>query len=78
MRKTGLAALVFVAVSGGAAHAEFWDAGDWCHRVAAIARSLIGGGAPDHEIIRPPQNIDAQMVLAPPRSDGRERIIVPL
>ena len=81
MRHTGLAAIVLIAVSAGAAHAELFDAPDWAQewyrRVEALAQSLTGGRLPDHEIIRPAENIDPQMALMPPQRHGRARIIIP-
>jgi hypothetical protein len=77
MRQTGLAAILFVAVSTGAAHAELFDALDWCRRVEALARSLIDGHLADREIVKPPGNIDPQMVLVPPQARGTARIIIP-
>ena len=86
MRQIGLAAILFVAVSTGAAHAELCSARDWapdwCRRVEALAQSMIGGRLADHEIIRPPiitppGNIDPQMSLVPPQARGTARIIIP-
>jgi hypothetical protein len=86
MRQTGLAAILFVALSTGAAHAELLDAPDWApdwyRRVEALAQSLIGGRLADHEvvsppIIKPPGNIDPQMALVPPQPRGTARIIIP-
>ena len=77
MRLALLAALVLVAVSSGAAGAQWVDAPDWYHRLAAAARSLIGASPPDHEVIPPPGNIDPKMVLTPPLPSGRMPVIVP-
>jgi hypothetical protein len=86
MRATGFAAIVLVAVSAGAAHAELFDAPDWApdwyRRLEGLAQSLIGGRPPDHgiikpPIIKPPGNIDPQMVLVPPEPLGAMRIITP-
>lgn len=82
MRQTGLAAILVVAVSTGVAHAELFDAPDWCRRVEALAQSLIGGRLADQEIvtppiIKPPGNIDPQMALVPRQPRGAARIIIP-
>ncbi len=82
MRQIGPAAILLVAVSTGGAHAELFDAPDWCRRVEALAQSLIGGRLADREIVKPPiitppGNIDPQMALVPPEPRGTERIIIP-
>ena len=80
MVRIGFAAVVFVAVSAGVAHAEALDAADLNRRAEALVQSLAGalagGSAADREVITPPENIDPQMTLAPPPG-GRARMIVP-
>ena len=86
MRQTGLAAILFVAVSTGGAHAELLRASDWtpdwCRRVEALAQSMIGARLADSEIvkppiIKPPGYIDPQMTLVPRQPRGTARIIIP-
>ena len=76
MHRIGLAAIVLVAVSGGAAHGHTLTAQDLYRRAEALAHSLIGGPAADRDVIAPPADIDPQMAVAPPPG-GRERIINP-
>jgi hypothetical protein len=81
LRQTGLAAILFVALSAGAAEAELFcapdQAPDWCRRVEALAQSLIGERRADHEMIKPPGNIDPQMALVPRQPRGTAGIIIP-
>ena len=85
VRTTGFAAITLVAVSAGAAHAEWTDgwnwAREWSRRVESLARSIAGpltGGPPsDQEIIRPPGDIDPKMVVVPRPDQGRIRTIIP-
>ena len=82
MRQIGLAAILVVAVSAGAAHAELCSAldrapdpapdwaRDWCRRVEGLARALIGGRLADHEIIRPP-------IITPPGNIDPQMSLVP-
>jgi hypothetical protein len=77
MYRIGFAAIVFVAVSAGVAHAEALDAQDLYRRAEALVQSLFGGPAADHEIIAPPGHIDSRMALVPPQPGGTMRMIVP-
>jgi hypothetical protein len=85
MRGVGFATIVLVAVSAGAAHAGSFDTPDWVRdwhrRVEALAHSLsqsmTGGFLADHEIIKPPGNIDPKMVLVPRHPMAPMRTIIP-
>jgi len=73
----GFAAIVLVAaVFSGGAHTEALDARDLYRRTEALVQSLIGGRPADHEIIKPPGNMDPQMALVPP-AGGTMRMIAP-
>jgi len=73
----GFAAIVLVAaVFPGCVHAEALDMGDLYRRAEALVQSLIGGRPANHEIIKPPGNVDPQMALVPPQG-GMMRMIAP-
>jgi hypothetical protein len=80
MSRIGLAAIVLVAVTAGDAQAEAPDAQDLYRRVEALVQSLagalIGGSAPDREVITPPGDTDPRMAVVPP-SSGTMRTIAP-
>jgi hypothetical protein len=70
-----IAAAVMLVASTGAAQAGGPDPLGWCRRVVAFASSLLRP-AVDHEVLAPPGDLDAGMILAPPAS-GTMRVIVP-
>ncbi len=77
MRHLRNAAIVLAAtVCAGGARAEPLDAKDLVRRAEAFVQSLIGGPPPDHDIIRPPGDIDPKMALVPP-AGGTLRLLVP-
>ena len=84
MHATGFAAIMLVAASAGAAHADWNDPDwprDWSRQAQILAQSLAQAltlqGTPDREIIRPPGNIDPKMAVVPRHDQGRMRTIVP-
>ncbi len=76
MYRIGLAVIVLVAVTGGRAEAEALDLCDLYRKAEALAQSVLGTPARDHEIVKPSGNADPKMALAPP-AGGAMRLIEP-
>jgi len=77
MRRDVLALIALIAFSAGAARAEPPNAQDWSGRLDDFLRSLTGKRAADHEIIKPPGDIDRKMVLVPRQPQARMWIVPP-
>jgi hypothetical protein len=67
---------VSAALRPGLAAAEDLDAPAIMRRAEALVQSLIGNPPADHEVIRPPGDIDPKMALAPP-GGGTLQLVVP-
>jgi hypothetical protein len=76
MYRIGLAAIVLVALAGGHAEAKAFDVHDLYRKAEALVQSLFKPAPADHEVIKPPDDIDPRMALAPP-AGGTMRLVEP-
>lgn len=76
MYRIGLAALALAAVAVGRAEAAALDVHDLYRKAEALVQSLFKPAAADHDVVKPPGNIDPKMALAPPEG-GTIRLIEP-
>jgi hypothetical protein len=76
MSRIGFAAIVLGCIACGRAEAEPFDMGDLYRKAEVLVRSLLAAPPSDHEVIKPPGNVDPKMALVPP-SDGTMRLIEP-
>ena len=76
MNRTGLAAVVLVAVAGGPGHAESLNVHDLYRKAEAAVQSLLAPPPVDREVIKAPDSVDSKMALAPP-AGGTMRLLEP-
>jgi hypothetical protein len=77
MRSIALPAAFVATLAAAPAHAELPPAHELYSRAETFVRSLIGQSKPDWEVIAPPADIDAGMVVVPPRSGNAMPIVPP-